>query len=689
MEHIKLYAVVAVLLLLVSCLPVSAQKSEEMLNSYNFKRGMELLYGETPDESGAYDSFSKEVVEHPNNGYAWYELGLIYSHNQQEGNALECFNKAVTLMKKDKEWLPYAYRLRAETYLKLGNESEALKDWKAGLKIDPENENILYDRAEYYFDKKQYDVAEADYDAMIAARPGNTLGYKGKGRNADARGDYQKAVDLFTYGLTLDPNDGAGYSNRGEAYIHQKKWSEAADDIIKAIGHDNDYAFVLVDSFKNEGKDILLAKLRIQQAKDRNNGLWTYLQGIVQEHTGDYELAIKSYNASYDINASDVVLEHIATCYSDMGEFNKALEYIDRAIAMDSTDNSYLMEKADFRYYSGDTNGAIAIVTKYIEKLPEFFYGYYRRGFYKDNAKDYDGAIEDYTTCIVQNPNYAYAYLGRADCNKAKGKTDEAMTDYRKVVEIDTAYVEGACAYYALLELGEKDKAKAFMDSMLVHVNTNGIYYDASCLYCRMGEYDKAMDFLKQAFEKGYREFAHIDNDDDLDPLKNRDDFKALINEYKVKVKGQSDEDTKDSGKGAHIASVQRISEIPFTRETDGLCKVRCNINGLPLNFWLDTGASDVSLSMVEATFMLKNGYLTKDDIVGSSRYLDANGNVSEGTVVNLRKVSFGDSELTNVKAGVVGNLRAPLLLGQSVLARLGSIEIDNAKSVIRIKYYK
>ena len=55
---------------------------------------------------------------------------------------------------------------------------------------------------------------------------------------------------------------------------------------------------------------------------------------------------------------------------------------------------------------------------------------------------------------------------------------------------------------------------------------------------------------------------------------------------------------------------------------------MKCDINGLPLSFWLDTGASDVSLSMVEATFMMKNGYLDSNDVVGSSYYLDANGYV-------------------------------------------------------------
>lgn len=65
-------------------------------------------------------------------------------------------------------------------------------------------------------------------------------------------------------------------------------------------------------------------------------------------------------------------------------------------------------------------------------------------------------------------------------------------------------------------------------------------------------------------------------------------------------------------------------------------------------------------------------------DFVGTGRFVDANGEVSEGTIINIREVEFGGMKLTNVKASVVRNQKAPLLLGQSVLGRLGSIEIDN-----------
>lgn len=129
-----------------------------------------------------------------------------------------------------------------------------------------------------------------------------------------------------------------------------------------------------------------------------------------------------------------------------------------------------------------------------------------------------------------------------------------------------------------------------------------------------------------------------------------------------------------------------KVEEIPFTKE-GGVCKVKCAINGLPLHFIFDTGATDVSISSVEATFMSKNDFLSSSDIIGKQNYQTADGNITEGTVINLKDVKLGSLHLNNIKASVVRNQAAPLLLGQSVLSKLGKIEIDNTKKVLRITH--
>lgn len=52
-------------------------------------------------------------------------------------DALENINKAIGYLKKDKDWISYAYRLRANINLQLSHEDLALDDWKASLKRIP------------------------------------------------------------------------------------------------------------------------------------------------------------------------------------------------------------------------------------------------------------------------------------------------------------------------------------------------------------------------------------------------------------------------------------------------------------------------------------------------------------------------------------------------------------------------
>ena len=109
----------------------------------------------------------------------------------------------------------------------------------------------------------------------------------------------------------------------------------------------------------------------------------------------------------------------------------------------------------------------------------------------------------------------------------------------------------------------------------------------------------------------------------------------------------------------------------------NGVYLVPCAVNGLKLKFIFDTGAGDVSISLSEAVFMIKNGYMKEEDLIGTEYYRIANGEVAEGTKIIIRKLEIGNKTLYNVEASIVHTLSAPLLLGQSAIQRFGKFSID------------
>ena len=123
---------------------------------------------------------------------------------------------------------------------------------------------------------------------------------------------------------------------------------------------------------------------------------------------------------------------------------------------------------------------------------------------------------------------------------------------------------------------------------------------------------------------------------------------------------------------------------VPMEKQDNGLYLVPCKVNGVPMKFIFDTGASTVNISMAEALFLLKNGHIQESDIRGTSHAQIANGEIVENTRILLHKIDIGGIEINDVDATVSHNLNAPLLLGQSAINRLGTIQLDGTNLIIK-----
>ena len=665
----------------------NGKKDMDYPESYNFQRGREALENNEFDDAMTY--MQKELQDDPKNGYAWTWVMFIHKEKEKYGEALSAGAKALKyLPKKDVGYAAFAHSMTAQVYNAMEEREKALEEITMAIKLQPEDVDYLSMRGGWYYRMENYEKSDADYKKIVKLEPGSIDGYMGLGRNLLVQKRYDEAAEKFSYVMKLDDDYSQAYGFRASCHMGKGDNHAAAADIVKALDMDgNDRAFAIMQDVNDTCYRELIVMMKVKAAADAERAEWMYYMGVVHQQKNRFRKAIECFKECLAAEDFPAVYENISDCYSKIGDYPMAMKYIELSIKADTADTDLLRKCANICYYNGERAKAIDVMGKYVDANPESYYAYYRRGFFRDNAHDINGAIEDYSNAIVLNPNYAYSYLGRGDMYMLRGDSAKARIDYEKVVQLDTIIGEsGNCRQYGYLMLGQQDSAEVYMKKILVKYPTSGNYYDAACLMSRMGNTERAIGYLKNALEEGYCEIAHMELDDDLKEVRETEEYKTIVAEYQRRIEERNNE-MRESEIVVEEAE-KETTEIPFKKDGD-MMTVQCTINGLPLHFIFDTGASDVSISDVEANFMLKNGYLSKNDIVGKSNYGTADGSVHEGLVLNLKNVNISGLDLKNVRASVVKNQKAPLLLGQSVFGRLGKIEIDNAEKVIKVTHVK
>lgn len=656
-------------------------------NSYNFLRGVELYDDDNYESAATY--FEKELEQNPKNGYAHLYSGLLAEYNEDISQALQWAGTALKyLPKKDPEYVAYALLLRARCYEALEQDDKAIQDMEQAAALQPDMTRVHSQMAEFYYKRDEYAKSDASFQRLVELEPGDVFGYMGLARNANEQKNYGEALKQLNYVLKLDPTYHRGYTFRSEANFGIKKYNDAVDDLITALKIEPDLkAMVLLYALADSAFTPLSVKLKVQARKDPTNALWPQCLGMINMNQNHYQQAIESFKDALKIEDDDYSSSCLASCYHSLGDEKNALLAINKVIENDSTDYSALEMRSNIYDMLGDRQKALEDLNTIIADNPDADAPYINRAFLQYMYRNYDAAIDDFNTAMVFTDDSALVALNRGRVLMEMKRTDEAMADFRLAQSIYEAaeYNDSTMPtsmLYVYHFVGDDNRAAELINKMRAsQPDDMSNTYEYACVYSLMGRTDDALQMLRRSLELGSRSFTHIDRDPDLVPLRNLPEYQALIKQYKEIHQNELACMGPDDGDFEY-----QTVEVPFTNEGK-MCKVKCDINGLPLHFIFDTGASDVAMSSVEASFMLKNGYLTADDIVGKQNYMTASGEISEGTVVNLRNVNFGGLTLKDVRASITHHQAAPLLLGQSVLGKLGKIEIDNAAHVLRITH--
>jgi tetratricopeptide (TPR) repeat protein len=171
--------------------------------------------------------------------------------------AIENLNKAIEIDARSA--LPHLFKalvLRDAFFFKRLNMSEASRadlykdqptQLTAALSIDPKLLDALRERAEAYFNLKQFEKAITDYDTILSLDPKDATIYNDRGlakmqlgRDYDAISDLGEAIKIKSRQLQHRKSfesqaDAHSYDNRADAYMKTRQWDLAIRDLTTAI----------------------------------------------------------------------------------------------------------------------------------------------------------------------------------------------------------------------------------------------------------------------------------------------------------------------------------------------------------------------------------------------------------------------------------------------------------------------
>jgi adenylate cyclase len=240
-----------------------------------------------------------------------------------------------------------------------------------------------------------------------------------------------------------------------------------------------------------------------------------------------------------------------------------------------------LADTASFQYmYSQSTpqnlEAANAASKKALELAPELAESHASRGLALSLSKEYTAAAQEFEKAIRLDPRLFEAYYFYARNCFAQGLHEQAAHLFEQAMTVRPEdYQSPALLYGVYRSLGRKDDmakinpqiiqrveawleanpddaralylgATAFLQggqrekglewarrAVAVDPTDTGTLYNVACLYSVGGMKDEAMEYLEKAVANGFAQKAWIENDSDLDPLRDMPRYKALLQKLK------------------------------------------------------------------------------------------------------------------------------------------------------------
>lgn len=203
-----------------------------------------------------------------------------------------------------------AHRNLGSAYLENGRHNMAIAEFKAALKLTPDDYDLMYDLGIVYLLWGNPEEAIPYFENVLAMRPNYAAAINSLGNAYLGVKDYDRAIsyyeqinDEMLYGTPYMP-----MTNMGLAYFQKGDYAKAEECYKKALKMQPDYinALVLLGQLQIETGNTTEAHKNLQKAwRIENAPIIKYYMGLAYTKEGNTGLAIKSFEEVMSISKED------------------------------------------------------------------------------------------------------------------------------------------------------------------------------------------------------------------------------------------------------------------------------------------------------------------------------------------------------------------------------------------------
>ncbi len=267
---------------------------------------------------------------------------------------------------------------------------------------------------------------------------------------------------------------------------------------------------------------------------------WAYFnRGLVYLRQYEYQRAIADFNRVIELRPDFAeVYMNRAVAWEGIKNYQAAVADLTHALELGAPSTRIYFMRARARTQTGDKEGAKQDMAEGLRRQPTDEKSWVARGWAKLNS-DLPGALKDFEKAGELNPRYLPAMQNQAYVLGKLGRNQEAVAVLDREIEMYPDFVPARAGRGVMLaRLHKRQAAHEDASEALRRDFGPATQYQVAGIFALTSREEpndraQALHYLAAALRKGFG-FEMLEQDEDLDPIRDRPEFRQLVSATKT-----------------------------------------------------------------------------------------------------------------------------------------------------------